>query len=502
MGFFFDIKSANIVGYLTTSNRRPPRITKSELGMFLGNFTKSAEPLFSEVLISSSPKWIEAVESAGAKAYQDLHETAGQWDAPIPEDEFIARLAVLQHLFSDYNLFGIAMGNWDESVRLRAFTNYAAISSGHSALFLVPLGWSDTVEVQLRDPFPAIAAALRRTQDWPGVVFWTKSSQSAFAPLEEAEDLYHELRPALDNAEHLDRILQNWHKRGQESEILHLSDLHFGNDQALEKEPYVSTQLAKISNTVGRVVITGDLFNNPERAQARAFYSFRTALERERKEQAIVIPGNHDIRWRGNGPPDLVEMAKVQWSTVFVDDKTRCVFFCFDSSRDADLARGRVTVDQRIQVATEFDKLSLARPEITKYLRVALIHHHPFTFETPKETLVSRMLEKIKITDELFLRMDDADSFLSWCANRGVSLILHGHKHVPRYRQEWITRSDGARHSITTVGCGSTLGAEGKPLSYNLIAWEPGSRKWNASYFVDPGDGSGFVEEYLSHCSA
>jgi 3',5'-cyclic AMP phosphodiesterase CpdA len=257
-----------------------------------------------------------------------------------------------------------------------------------------------------------------------------------------------------------------------------------------------------ISNSVGRVVITGDLFNNPKKEEARAFNSFRTTLERERKEEAIVIPGNHDMKWRGVGNVDLSEIVNVQWSKVFVDDKTRCVFFSFDSSRHVDGARGRVTVDQRIQVATEFDKLSVARPEIREYLRVGLIHHHPYTFETQKETRISRMLEKINITDEQFLRMEDAESFLAWCANRSVDLILHGHKHVPRYRQEWIARSDGTRHSITAVGCGTTLGAEGKPLSYNLIVWDAASRKWNVSYFMDPGDGSGFVEEYLSRGGA
>ena len=126
----------------------------------------------------------------------------------------------------------------------------------------------------------------------------------------------------------------------------------------------------------------------------------------------------------------------------------------------------------------------------------------PFTFETAKETVVSRMLEKINVTDEYFLRMDDAESFLKWFAGRRVGLILHGHKHVARYRPERITRADGTQVSITTVGCGTTLGAEGKPLSYNVISWDPGSRKWNVSYFMDPGDGSEFSEEYLSHGGA
>lgn len=510
MGFAFDVRSANIVGYLTTANRKPPRVTVGELVRFLGIFSDAgphpkawmSDAPMSELLISSSPQWIEDVKRAGTEAYLDLNAAGNDWNTAVPEDEFVTRLAVLQKLLSDYNLFAMVLGGWNDDVQLRAFINYAAITSGHHALFLVPVGWHGDEAVQLRDPFPAISSAFRRAEDWPGVVFWTKSTQSAFAPLREAKDLYHELDKALTNPGELDRILRKWCTREQKANILHLSDLHFGNKEASEKEPYVSTQLAKIAGSVGRVVITGDLFNSPKREDALAFRSFRTTLERERKEEAIVIPGNHDSKWRGIGSADLVEIAKVRWSCVFVDDKTQCVFFCFDSSRDADWARGRVTIDQRIQVGTEFDNLCLARPEISEYLRVALIHHHPFTFETAKETIVSRMLEKINVTDEYFLRMDDAESFLKWCAGRRVGLILHGHKHVARYRPERITRADGTQVSITTVGCGTTLGAEGKPLSYNVISWDPRSRKWNVSYFMDPGDGSEFSEEYLSHGGA
>ena len=42
------------------------------------------------------------------------------------------------------------------------------------------------------------------------------------------------------------------------------------------------------------------------------------------------------------------------------------------------MAFSRKATDQRIQVATQLDKLRLARPEIREYLPVALIHHHPF----------------------------------------------------------------------------------------------------------------------------
>ena len=54
-------------------------------------------------------------------------------------------------------------------------------------------------------------------------------------------------------------------------------------------------------------------------------------------------------------------------------------------------------------MATQLDKLILRQPETKDYLLVALIHHHPFSFEAPKETLVSRLLENVGITDEYFL---------------------------------------------------------------------------------------------------
>jgi hypothetical protein len=221
-------------------------------------------------------------------------------------------------------------------------------------------------------------------------------------------------------------------------------------------------------------------------------------LERERGEEAVVIPGNHDQKWLGNLRPDLREIGKVEWSSVVVDDQTQCVFFCFDSSRDAVLARGKITTEQRVHVAAQFDRLCLRRPEVKAYLRVALIHHHPFSFETSKEGLIPRSLEKLGVTDEYFLRMEDAESFLSWCANRNITLILHGHKHVPRYREEPVKRTDGSTTLITAVGCGTSLGAEGKPLRYNIVGWDPQSRRWAVSYFMDPGDGSGFEQEYLS----
>jgi UDP-2,3-diacylglucosamine pyrophosphatase LpxH len=505
MGIIFDVQQTNIVAYLTTSSRRVPRISYSDLDGFLAVLAGQGEqppeglfsfsdPSYSDTLISISPNWIEAVKRHASLARQQLKAPQGDFSANVPQEEVATQLAALRGLWSDYNLFGLAVGSWRDDLALRAFTNYAAIDSGSEALFLVPAGLSRDA-IRLLDPFPAVSCAVDRLSDWPGIVFWSRNNVAAFAPLAEAKNLYHDLRPTLSVPRQLDDVLEKYTTRTERARLLQLSDLHFGTEWAQVKEPYLSTHLKSISASIGRVVITGDLFNEPVPEHARAFYSFRTAVEREHNQQAVVIPGNHDQKWLGNLGRDLGEIGKVEWSSVFVDDKTGCVFFCFDSSRDADWARGKVTTEQRVHVATEFDKLSLTRPEIRDYLRVALVHHHPFSFEEHKETFVARRLERV--SERYFLQMDDAKSFVEWCAGRGVQLILHGHKHLARYREESIKLTDGW-HQITSVGCGTSLGAEGRPLSYNLVTWARGSNRWKVSFFSDPGDGSGFVEDYLS----
>src|SRR6266581_1524067 len=137
-------------------------------------------------------------------------------------------------------------------------------------------------------------------------------------------------------------------------------------------------------------------------------------------------------------------------------------------------------------------------PEIENYLRVALVHHHPFSFDTGAESLIQRGLRLFGASDERFLRFDDADKFVAWCAQRGAPLILHGHKHVPRHVQHWVSDGQGGGVEISSVGCGTSLGAEGKALSYNIVTWDPVSRKWGALFFSDPGDGSGFTKQYVA----
>jgi hypothetical protein len=98
--------------------------------------------------------------------------------------------------------------------------------------------------------------------------------------------------------------------------------------------------------------------------------------------------------------------------------------------------------------------------------------------------------------------MDDAEEFLSWCAARNIPLILHGHKHVQRHAQQYVIYGNeqvGRRsREIAAIGCGTSLGAEGMALSYNIITWDAASGQWGVSFYADPGDGSGFSRQMVA----
>jgi predicted phosphodiesterase len=502
MSWVFPLESANLVAYLTAAvDARPPRVRFSELSTFLGS---TAHPDRSRAyLMSSDPDWIEAVQRTAAASLDCVSASGKGYDEVLDDETVMRCLAPLRPLLSGYKLYALTVGDYKNDKELAAFVDHAGISSGGHAIFLSPdLPFSNTLD--LLDPFPAMSLIAEQPEHWPGILFWSRTGVACFAGLKDAYELYERLRKVFESPNHgiaIDEILRVHRSKGQSKKLLQLSDLHFGNRDAIRNQAYVSGHLESILKEVDRVVITGDLFNEPKEDQALAFGNFRASIERFSGKDPIVILGNHDQKWYGNIGSPLGEKAKLEWSSLVLDEDMRCVFYCFDSSRDADLARGKVTKQQMMDVATLFVTRSAANSAVKDYLPIALVHHHPFSFETEPETLLGRIFAKFGLTDERFLRMDDSEAFLGWCSKRGVQVVLHGHKHVPRHVSQMIAIQEGngaESREINAVGCGTTLGAEGKPLSYNLISWDPASRRWSVSFFADPGDGSGFARQKVA----
>jgi predicted phosphodiesterase len=83
---------------------------------------------------------------------------------------------------------------------------------------------------------------------------------------------------------------------------------------------------------------------------------------------------------------------------------------------------------------------------------------------------------------------------MQWCTGRSVSLVLHGHKHIPRRVIAERTARQQTKE-ITVIGCGSTSGVKGSPLCYDVVYLDPDTGRFNIKFFQDDSnDGAGFGE--------
>jgi hypothetical protein len=121
-----------------------------------------------------------------------------------------------------------------------------------------------------------------------------------------------------------------------------------------------------------------------------------------------------------------------------------------------------------------------------------LIHHHPFSYDTEPKGMLQSFLSKISGADDIYLRLDGAEEFIEWCQRMRVQLILHGHKHIPKYF---------VKHGISTiaaVGCGSTMGIDLTDLSYVTVTVDNRTNRYSVAFYRGRRDGSGFEEEAMA----
>ncbi|MGW6613511.1 metallophosphoesterase family protein [Streptomyces erythrochromogenes] len=503
MGYEYDaldIGSFKIISYLVSQETDlPPRVTYAELESFLQGL--------SQKLTSPSLCWLDQIESLAKEAAHNLRESPyaenpdGLLDRGMVDQALTPFLAV----FRNYEIYVIPVGDRKDRDVLGDFAHMVAMIPGHRILALKSASYNSGYNLPVLDPGNGVEAGLRNRDLWPGAVFLLQDGRSSFLPLEDARQRVGRIvehlvsrDPGMSTREFLDAswlVLSEPAKVMKETprqRILHLSDLHLGTSRAASTQAFLQAAIKKKYRDVDHIVITGDLFDQPRRRHAQDYVNFIHALQLICDKRPIVVPGNHDQRIFGNSlfgiGRRLRQLADLKWATFVADPVSQTAFFCFDSSRSEDLARGRVDPEQLLKMATEFD-VENARGRYDSYLRVALVHHHPYPYVPQIERPI--VDPRTWVGREEFVEMRGAENFLSWCAGRGIDIILHGHKHIPRLIVDHVDGGDVLR-PMTTVGCGSSLGANGSKMSFNVIEWNPKSQSWLVDFQVSRADGQGF----------
>lgn len=283
-----------------------------------------------------------------------------------------------------------------------------------------------------------------------------------------------------------------------------MSDLHFGSEESIRNLASLQAQLNNEihQDGVDRFIITGDLWHSPIETATHQFNAFRQQLSFDTKDETIVIPGNHDKkRYRGAVSENLEYVANLEWSSLIIDDRLQCIFYCFDTSKKSDLAKGQVTEEDMRDIETRFNSESAKRKELREYLPIALIHHHPYGFDKGVEIVIPRISLSDRL-EEIFLHMEHTERFLTWCANRAIPIVLHGHKHLQRYVSKDILYKEygiSEMRSVTAIGCGTSLSVEDKPLAYNVIKWDSIANTWSVLFWADLLNGKGFTVQRVIH---
>jgi UDP-2,3-diacylglucosamine pyrophosphatase LpxH len=502
VGAFFKLDHANIMAFVTSRSYGAPRVRRRDLEEFLDSLAYDARRYL--ITESAFEPWPEEIAKVASRAASQLRETRDLGDRETLPTHVVERvLNELRSEFSDYALFALAVGA-GEGLRQTAKQIASAPMYGQ-LLVLIPEHDTTNRNFEVLDPIPAFSVALHAAADWPGFVFWTPNGASAFARLKDVPELMDQLRdgmhegryrrgpfPGYRGAGGFDAVLRRWasDKPSHYRRLLHLSDLHFGTKDATENQPLLDAELRDIVKSVDRVVITGDLFDTPKEDYATLFTTFRNNITHlAGGREPIAITGNHDQRMVGLFGENYKQVARIGSSNIVVDEQCRMVFICFNSSAKGSFARGKITQSQFRQIGAEYRTLTAARPELKDFLPMVLVHHHPFSFDVPPETWVQRALSAVGMRDEVFLEMVDAAELHRWCIDWNVKTILHGHKHKARYVEREVEHG-AVRMPITAIGCGSSLGAEGSPLSYNMLEWAPDSQRWVASFFESVNGGA------------
>jgi 3',5'-cyclic AMP phosphodiesterase CpdA len=259
--------------------------------------------------------------------------------------------------------------------------------------------------------------------------------------------------------------------------ILHISDLHLGNDfipRAIFSRrrwwKKVMPELKKgLADAIERhdcdyIVISGDFVN---KANKKAFlYSaefIRDVLQEANvdiRRQVLTVPGNHDVSFMPYKHKDgfarllpyrefLLELYnennldKRTARFVHLDPNHKLFFLALDTTSLEGLlpgADGQIGREQLKWAEEEIEGYQGLVPDFDDYVKIAIMHHHcvPLSGDTAQSNQLMQLL--------------DAGDVIQLLQKYSFNIVLHGHKHYPHIN--FLLRSDSG--AMTIVGAGTT----------------------------------------------
>jgi hypothetical protein len=495
----FSMRFTNILGFFTTGMEEilvhPPDL----LNFFL--CLENRQSWFAEYPNAGESRLAAAAFAARGELQERMRDDSNEM--PLTELLSRARIIQIKGAVHRWHTFALAVARHPEEMdELRE--SLTAWSSGQTLIVIPSLPGDQVSDLRFDSPFQGVSDIVRYQERWPGALIWNVLGESVFISLTDLPRVF-----AMVDSRELGDVTSTTLLRLRDIvnkvtvlpagiRLLHLSDLHFGTVQSDSAQDYLLSCIgSEFKGKFDRIVITGDLVDSPWRRHMKRFKHFLTTLRLIAKDDPILVLGNHDVRIKGNAVWRFGRLVRayedIPQSLIVEDSRAECLFFCFNSSKLGNFAKGEVSSEDLTAMAAEYQTRLTQRPNLRSFLRVAVVHHHPFSFDSKAEGWTERVMSECGISDAMVVDMEKSERFVQWCADRGAQLILFGHRHVQREITRVIQTSDvrAGNVRVTAIGCGTSLGAEMRPKSFNIVSWDPNARRWGAEFFIDR-HGGGF----------
>lgn len=306
------------------------------------------------------------------------------------------------------------------------------------------------------------------------------------------------------------------------SQVLHLSDLHFGinHEWTTEqiKRPGRISQFEAIRRTlkdhavepknIGVIAISGDISDfgpDPERyMNAKRLLDDLFDITECNANNLVIVPGNHDVtrhsidpsgntgfQFNENVYDDRQKAGEREYNafcdSVFGENSAITRLRRFDTPNNAvnilqlnsTLPRDQANKEYGffgLEPLEHFDnmlRLLEAAHEDGKYpLNMAVSHHHPIS--TVKAEFVPNPSIGSDNVHDPVSTMVDQSNLIDWCTQYKVRFLLHGHQHKTKFRSisDRFSNAGGNKLFFTEILSAGTSGAKFRadddPMAFNV----------------------------------
>jgi len=339
---------------------------------------------------------------------------------------------------------------------------------------------------------------------------------------EDIENIIGQRTLALNIKEQLDQefsINEDYEDLSSKNSILHLSDLHFGDDHGYKQAQHVNDLGAKkfseiliadlevcdFQRDIAAIVITGDLTTQGDWSQNTTEYIISELFEiSERlgvnKKNIFICPGNHDVlRYKKDDDRTLeqknvdsqLEQRHERDFRLFVEDLTgRSRKDDLDYTKVLKLKKANVVLcilnSCRVAAEAIWTEYGYVGEAGVSVLKEAKKHLDTLNCSKPAFGLMSlhHHLLPVNAIDQLNSKgvslTIDAVNLLDKASCSGINIALHGHQHcsrVAQYRKFNYEFEDNDCSPITIVSGGSSgvhqdRRIESMKNSYSVITFD------------------------------